>query len=177
MDNNTNTDETKKLQEDLDTAQRWLGDAREWIKLAEQLNSESTERQNSNSPEFHKLNVAHVCTVLAFQLAYNSLLVAEAKWPREKDGVEKTHRRLQKETQSTIEGWIRETGNDNSNLLKNLDNYMNEYGMESALEDGNHQFNTSALATVLDELLTLETSSIRINPLPILIPSLRKSER
>ncbi|MDE0297432.1 MAG: tetratricopeptide repeat protein [Candidatus Poribacteria bacterium] len=158
MDNNT--DETKKRQEDLEAAQRWLGDAREWIKLAEQFNSERAERQNSNSVDDHKLNVAYACVGMAFQLAYNSLLVALAKWPREKDGAEKSHRRLPKETQIKIERWIGKAGTDSSKLLKNLDNYKKKYETKSATENENHKFNISALAGVFGKLMKLAEKNV-----------------
>ena len=158
MDNNT--DETKKREEELEAAQKWLGDAREWIKLAEQLNNERAQLQNSNSIDSHKLNVAHACVGRAFQVTYNSLLVALAKWPREKDGVEKSHRRLPKETQAKIERWIGKSGTDNRNLLKNLDDYMKKYETKSTPEYENHRFDISALAGVFDKLVKLAEQNL-----------------
>ena len=113
MHNNTN--EINKLSKALVAAITWLDDARTWMKLAKQLKSVSPRRPN----------VERACTALAFQLTLNSLLVAEAKCPRDKDGIEKTHRRLKTETQSKIEEWIKDVGFDDSrNLLQTLDTYM-----------------------------------------------------
>ncbi len=79
-----NTNEINRLSEALVAAITWLDDARTWMKLAKQLKSVSPRRPN----------VERACTALAFQLTLNSLLVAEAKWPRDKDGIDKSHRRL-----------------------------------------------------------------------------------
>ncbi len=154
MDNNAN--EKNKREADLDTATKWLGDAQEWIRLAGQLNSESAEHQKNIYAKDHKLTVACACAAMAFQMAYKALLVAADKWPREKDGVEKTHKRLRQETQREIEKWIEEAECEVGNLLKNLDKYTNGYGTES----GDHQFDIPALACVFEKLVKLSEQNL-----------------
>ncbi len=151
-----NTDEHKKRQEDLNTARSWLGDAREWMKLAGRLNNECAVKENSFPVDDHKLNVAHACAAMTFQLAYKSLLAAAAKWPRKHDEIARTHKRLQQETQTRIEGWITEAGYDVSSLLKNLDKHMNEHGMENGI----HQFDISTLANILGKLVKLAEQNL-----------------
>ena len=153
-----NTDKTSTRQVDLDKAATWLANAQTWIKLAEQLTSESACASQSN-----KLNVAHVCIGLAFQKAYNSLLVAEAKWPRDKDAIEKTHNRLQRDTQITVEEWIAQADCDASVILKSLDTYMNEYmapphepfGIGALGADGTPIADVSILIEILRQLFRL----------------------
>ena len=123
MDNNTE-DRNKRLA-NVDTAMMWLGDAQAWMDMAERLDSESKQEQNTNPTNHHKRSVAHACTGLAFELAYKSLLVAEFKMPEETHSIEKLHKRLKVETQRVVEEWVEEAGwEENSDLLKFLDKYM-----------------------------------------------------
>ena len=153
-----NTDETSTRQVDLDKAATWLADAKTWIKLADQLTSESASASQDN-----KLNIAYACIGLAFQMAYNSLLVVEAKWPRDKDGIEETHNRLQRDTQITVEEWIAQAGCDASVILKSLDTYMNEYtapshepfGIGAPGADGTPIADVSILIEILRQLFRL----------------------
>ena len=99
MDNNT--DEQKQRQQDLKTASTWLADAREWAKLAKQLHAETEPLPNNDPAAPNKLNVAHSCIANAFQLTYNALLVAEAKWPRENDNLDEiAHEDSRNDTQN-----------------------------------------------------------------------------
>lgn len=120
MDNHT--DEWRTRQINLDKAKTWLADAKTWIELAEKLTSE-----NAGAPQDSKLNVANTSIGLAFQITYNSLLVAEAKWPRENASIKTTHNRLQRETQTEIEECMALLGCDADDILNSLDNFMNEY--------------------------------------------------
>lgn len=151
----TNTEERRQGKENLRALATWLDDAQVWIDLAKQLIRESGGGQEDNLVSHPKMNVACACTVSAFQLAYKSLLIAEAKSPREKDGVERLHGRLQKESQSRIQRWVAEEGFDISILLKNLDKHINNYGMESGMVNRRFQFDISVLAKILDKLVKL----------------------
>lgn len=50
-----------------------------WMDTALRLDSESNRRVENSNTDHNKLNVAHVCTGLAFELAYKSLIVADFK--------------------------------------------------------------------------------------------------
>ena len=120
-----NSDEQKQRHQDLKTASAWLADAREWAKLAKPLHAE-TEPLPDNEPDApNKLNVARASIANAFRLTYNTLLVADAKWPQENDYLEKSHRRLNNDTQNEIQTFIARAGyNDTNRLLKDLDYYL-----------------------------------------------------
>ena len=47
MDNNT--ENRKKQLANVDTAMMWIEDARAWMELAKRLDSESRQKQNTNS--------------------------------------------------------------------------------------------------------------------------------
>ena len=107
-----NTDERKRVAANVRVARAWLVDAKTWIGLAEQLSAHNPSSQN----------VARACTAAAFQLTFDSMLVAETKWPRDKDGIEKTHRRLRKDRQVQIEDWFAQAEfSDWRKLLQTLD--------------------------------------------------------
>ena len=159
MDNNT--DEQKQRQQDLKTASTWLADAREWAKLAKQLHAETEPLPNNDPAAPNKLNVAHSCIANAFQLTYNALLVAEAKWPRENDNLEKSHRRLKNDTQNDIQTFIARAGfNDTASLLKDLDYYRHDYMAPprqyypdaAVAQVRNHESQIPSLAELLDDL-------------------------
>ena len=58
--------------------------------------------KNRKHMDRNKLNVAHVCTGLAFELAYKSLLVAEFQPIKQTHSIEKLHEILREETQEVV---------------------------------------------------------------------------
>ena len=106
-------------------ASLWPWEAQVWMDTAVRLDSESNRPQKNEHIDHNKLNVAHVCTGLAFELAYKSLLVAEFKPLEKTHSVEKLHGMLKEETQEIVEGYIKEAGwKDSAHLLKYLDERM-----------------------------------------------------
>ena len=63
------------------TASIWPAEAQTWMNVAVRLDLESGRGRNNENTDHCKLSVAHVCTGMAFELAYKSLLVAEFKLP------------------------------------------------------------------------------------------------
>ena len=116
MHNHTHVaNEKYRRSEAIRAARAWLDDARTWLELAKHVNTKAPT----------PLNVVCGCTALAFQLIYNSLIVAEDKRPREKDGIEKSHRRLKQEIQCLIEEWVSDVGfNDCRKVPRTLDEYI-----------------------------------------------------
>ena len=134
-----NTEDTDKRLADTNTAIIWIGDAKEWMDVAERLDRESGRGQSEIPTNHHKLNISLMCTGMAFELAYKSLLVAELKRPKKTQRIEKLHKMLKAETQRTIEDWIKEAGwNEGDDLLKYLDEHMvppdRKYSIEYARE-------------------------------------------
>ena len=90
--------------------------------VAVRLDLESGRGRNKENTDHCKLNVAHVCTGMAFELAYKSLLVAEFKLPEKTHSIEKLHKKLKAETQKIVENWIKEAGwKETSKFLEYLD--------------------------------------------------------
>ena len=116
-------------------ASMWSAEACTWMNVAVRLDHESGRGRNNNT-DHSKLNVAHVCTGMAFELAYKSLLVAEFKLPEKTHSIEKLHKMLKAETQKIVEHWIKEAGwKESGDLLKYLDERMahpdRKYWMEN----------------------------------------------
>ena len=156
-----NSDEQKQRHQDLKTASTWLADAREWAKLAKPLHAETEPLPNNGPSHSNKLNIGQACIASAFQLTYNALLVAEAKWPRENDNLEKSHRRLKNDTQNDIQTFIARAGfNDTASLLKDLDYYRHDYMAPprqyypdaAVAQVRNHESQIPSLAELLDDL-------------------------
>ena len=106
------------------------------MEVAVRLDLESGRGRNNDNINHCKLNVAHVCTGMAFELGYKSLLVAEFKLPEKTHSIEKLHKMLKAETQKIVEQWIKEAGwKDSGDLLKYLDERMahpdRKYWMEN----------------------------------------------
>ena len=117
-------------------ASMWPAEAQTWMDVAVRLDRESGRGRNNNNINRCKLNVAHVCTGMAFELAYKSLLMAEFKLPKRTHSIEELHKMLKAETQRIVEGWINRAGWKESNaLLKYLDERMahpdRKYWMEN----------------------------------------------
>ena len=164
-----NSDEQKQRHQDLKTASTWLADAREWAKHATHLNIE-TEPLPDNEPDApNKLNVARASIANAFRLTYNTLLVADAKWPTENGSLAQSHRRLNNDTQNEIQIYIGHAGcNDTNRLLKDLDYYQHDYMTPprqyypdgATAQIGNHELQISSLAELLVDLVAFAAHKI-----------------
>ena len=126
----------KKQHANLFGASLWPREAQVWMDTALRLDYESKRSQKDSNVDHNKLNVAHVCTGLAFELAYKSLLVAEFKPLERTHSVEKLHEMLKEETQGIIDRYIKEVGwKDSTYLLEYLDERMThpdrKYWMEN----------------------------------------------
>ena len=131
----------KKQHANLGASFFWLGEAQVWMDTAVRLDAESNRPQKNGNHDRNKLNVAHVCTGLAFELAYKSLLVAEFKPLERTHSVEELHEKLEEETQEIVEGYIKRAGwKDSTSLLKYLDERMThsdrKYWMENPWKKG-----------------------------------------
>ena len=117
-------------------------EAQVWMDTAVRLDYESNRPlKNSSNIDHNKLNVAHVCTGLAFELAYKSLIIADFKPIKKTHKVEKLHGMLKEETQGIVERYITEEGwKDRTYLLKYLDESMThsdrKYWMENPWKKG-----------------------------------------
>lgn len=115
----------KKQYANLFGASLWPREAQVWMDTAVRLDYESNRPQKDSHTDHNKLNVAHVCTGLAFELAYKSLLVAEFKPLKRTHSVEELHGMLGEETRGIVEGDIKEIGwKDSAHLLNYLDERM-----------------------------------------------------
>lgn len=133
--------ETKKQYANLFAASQWPREAQVWMNTAVRLDHESDPPEKDGHTDHNKLNVAHVCTGLAFELAYKSLLVAEFQSLEKTHSVEKLHKMLKEETQGIVEGYIKESGwKDSAHLLNYLDQRMThsdrKYWMENPWKVG-----------------------------------------
>ena len=123
------------------TASSWPREAQVWMNTAVRLDYESNRLEKNGHRDHNKLNVAHVCTGLAFELAYKSLLVAEFKPLEKTHSIAKLHKMLKEETQEIVERYIKETGwEDSAHLLNYLDQNMThpdrKYWMENPWKVG-----------------------------------------
>ena len=114
----------------------WYG-----MDTAARLDNESNRPQRNGHHDRNKLNVAHVCTGFAFELAYKSLIIADFKPIEQTHKVEKLHGMLKEETQGIVEKYITEEGwKDSASLLKYLDESMThsdrKYWMENPWKKG-----------------------------------------
>ncbi len=131
----------KKQYANLFGASSWPREALVWMDTAVRLDYESKRSQKNSNVDHNKLNVAHVCTGLAFELAYKSLLVAEFKPLEQTHSVEKLHEMLREETKVLVEEYIKEVGwKDIAHLLNYLDERMThpdrKYWMENPWKKG-----------------------------------------
>ena len=132
----------KKKHANLFGASMWPWEAQVWMDTALRLDYESNRPlKNRKHIDHNKLNVAHVCTGLAFELAYKSLLVAEFQPIKQTHSIEKLHEILREETQEIVEGYIKEAGwKDSVRLLNYLDERMThpdrKYWMENPWKVG-----------------------------------------
>ena len=122
---NQKTGEKRKPHANVYAASTWPGGAQAWMDVAVRLDVESGRSRANDHINHHKLNVAHVCTGLAFELAYKSLLVAEFKLPEKTHSIEKLHKMLKEKTKRIVGEWIKKAGwKESVDLLKYLDERM-----------------------------------------------------
>ena len=122
---NQRTETRRKPQPNVYAVSVWPAEAQTWMDAAVRLDLESGRGRDNNNTNHCKLNVAHVCTGLAFELAYKSLLVAEFTLPQKTHSIEKLHKMLKAETQRIVEGWVKEAGwKESGHLLEYLDERM-----------------------------------------------------
>ena len=114
----------------------WPREAQVWMDTAVRLDYESNLHVKKSGFDVNKLNVAHVCTGLAFELAYKSLIIADFKPIEKTHSVEKLHGMLKKETEKIVEGYITEAGwKDSVSLLKYLDERMTHRDRKYWMDD------------------------------------------
>ena len=122
------TQKTKNNQErhaDLFLTSLWPGEAQVWMDTAVRLDYESNLHVKNRGFDLNKQNVAHVCTGLAFELAYKSLIIADSKSIKRTHSIKELHGMLKEETRRIVEGYITEAGSeDSAALLKYLDKTM-----------------------------------------------------
>ena len=159
----------KKQHANLYGASLWPSEAQVWMDTAMRLDYESNRPQKDSHIDRNKLNVAHVCTGLAFELAYKSLLVAEFKPLERTHSVKKLHEMLKEEIRGIVEGYIKEGGwEDSTHLLEYLDEAMThpdrKYWMENPWKRGRVEvgfvigietMTISGLAPILRKLVNL----------------------
>ena len=164
----------KKQHANLGQSFVWLLEAQVWMDTAVRLDAESNRPQRNGNYDANKLNVAHVCTGLAFELAYKSLLVAEFKPLEKTHSVEKLHEKLEEETQEIVEGYIKRAGwKDSTSLLNYLDERMThpdrKYWMENPWKKGGGGVGFSSapnrtipeLASILRDLVILASQKFK----------------
>ena len=127
----------KKPYANLNVVILWLSEAKVWMDTAMYLDFKSNRPQNNiHNTDDSKLNVAHVCTGLAFELAYKSLLAAEFIPLKKTHSIQKLHEMLKKETRGIVEGYINKKGwKDSTHFLTYLNTNMahpdRKYWMEN----------------------------------------------
>jgi hypothetical protein len=155
------TDEHKHRRHELEVALTWLADAEEWINVANHVYTQSELRPDDERPHASKLNVAQACIATAFQLTYNAFLVAESKWPRQDESLEKSNNRLHSDTQCKIDTSIKIAKcSDIGRVSRNLDHYLQDYRtptrqnypVDGAEQPANHHLYIPRLAELLKDL-------------------------
>ena len=134
----------------------WPWEAQVWMDTAVRLDYESNRPQKKEPIYRNKLNVAHVCTGLAFELAYKSLIIADFQPIEKTHQVEKLHGMLKEETQGIVERYITEEGwKDSASLLEYLDENMThpdrKYWMENPWKKGG----TATVFVIGDEIRSI----------------------
>ena len=178
-----NADEKNQRQQDLELALNWLADAREWAKLAKHLHTVTEALSDNDSARTSKLNVARACLATAFQLTFNGFLVAEAKWPRQDDSLERANNRLNSDTQSDIDTSIGIAKcADISSVSRSLDHYLRQYNtptrqtdsVDGTEQSANHHLEIPRLAALFKDLAAFAEHKIT-NPKASTLPNRLKS--
>ena len=157
---NQATSKRRKPHVNVFAASTWPHDAAIWMDVAVRLDRESGRAQKSGPSNHFKLNVAHVCTGLAFELAYKSLLVAEFKLPKKTHSIKKLHKMLAPATRERVEQWFKEVGWDKSDrLLEYLDEEMSnpdrKYWMENPWKRAKTGMGTGTGFVIGIEMMTI----------------------
>ncbi len=96
-----------------------------WMKTALEKDQRSGRGWQDVETDMNELNVAHVCTGLAFELALKALAKSEERPITKKHEAEKNYRNLGTKSQARIKKFVEEnTPNTIDNLLKYLDEEM-----------------------------------------------------
>lgn len=150
----------KKAHANVFAASTWPFDAGVWMDVAVRLDGESGRARKDGPTNHYKLNVAHVCAGLAFELAYKSLLVAEFILPKKTHSIKKLHKMLPTKTQELVEQWFKEAGWKKSDeLLEYLDEEMShpdrKYWMENPWERARTGKGTGTSFVIGIEIMTI----------------------
>lgn len=164
--------ENKKLN-NLVIASMWSTEAQVWMDTAVRLDYESNLQVENRGFDLNKQNVAHVCTGLAFELAYKSLIIADFKPIKKTHYVKKLHGMLKTETKKIVEGYITHAGwEDSTSLLNYLDETMTHPSRKYWMDDPCKEKRTSAkfvrkgketipeLAPILHKLVNLGAENL-----------------
>ena len=145
--------------EDRAAISTWLGDSQVWMQIA-------TERARSAGRGFrganhNELNVAHVCTGLAFELAMKTLAIAEGRSVVPTHEATKIYRSLSQDSRTRIE---RAAETDIDGLLQYLDREMCHPDRKYWMMDrrGRHQGTGFFLSPEIPTLAALHAKIIDI---------------
>ena len=103
----------------------WLGDSQVWMKTAVEKDQRSGRGRNDVETDTNELNVAHVCTGLAFELALKALAKSEGRPITTKHESVKNYRALSTASQVRIKHFVeQETPNTIESFLQYIDERM-----------------------------------------------------
>ena len=105
----------------------WLGDSHVWMMTALHLDRRSGRGQRRVETDSHYLNVAHVCTGLAIELALKALATSEGRPIATKHEATKNYHNLGKRSRAQLKRFVEEQENAPStidSLLEYLDETM-----------------------------------------------------
>lgn len=103
----------------------WLGDSQVWMATAVELDRRSGRGQPSGAVDSSQLNVAHVCTGLAFELALKVLAIGAGGSFVTKHGAEKNYRNLGEQSRAVLKKFVEENENL-PNTIQDLLEYLDE---------------------------------------------------
>ena len=131
-----------------------LGDAQVWMALAFLLDQTSKRAEvvatfrppaaGAAYLDTNQLNIAHTCLGFAFELAYKSLLALDAGTFPKEHKLEVCHRKLDAQTRSQLEDWIKDIGWTSAQEFlqfadKNLTNPHRKYWYEPPKGENSQQ--------------------------------------
>ena len=105
----------------------WLGDSQVWMATTVRLDGRSGRVRSDGTVDHSMLNVGHVCTGLAFELALKVLAVSDGRSIVPAHEVDKNYRNLGKTTQERLRKFVADnekTPSTIEELLKYLDESM-----------------------------------------------------
>lgn len=103
----------------------WLGDSQVWMATAVELDRRSGRGQPHGASDISQLNVAHVCTGLAFELALKALAISEGRSFVTTHEAEENYRSLGQQSRATIKKFVKENENL-PNTIQVLLEYLDE---------------------------------------------------